>query len=135
MDSMVGTLNTMSVKVSMPTSFSLFITGSLLTFFFAMSLAASSMLAFSLMAITGLVITCLAISVSGAKDGSIIFRRMSRSVMMPTGLSAWTTIIEPMLNLFIVATTSFMVVSARTTLTSLVITSRTRTILAICFVS
>ena len=130
-DSSVGTLNTMSVYVSMPTSFPSFITGSLLIFFFAMSLAASSMLAVSFMVVIGLVITCLAVWVSGARLSSMILLRTSRSVMMPTGLSLCMTIMEPMLNLFIVATASFIVVSGRTTLTSLDMTSRTRTTLAI----
>ena len=120
----------MSVNVRMPTSFSLFITGTFLIFFFAMSFAASSMLAFSLIVVTGLVITCLAVRVSGARHGSTCLLRMSRSVMMPTDLSPCMTTIEPMLNLLSVATTSFTLVSGRTTLTFFVITSRTRTILA-----
>jgi len=115
----------------MPASLPLFMTGSFLTFFFAISLAASSMLSVSLIVITGLVMICLAVRVSGAKHCSTKRWRMSRSVMMPTALSPCTTIMEPMLNLFIVATTSLTVVSGRTTRTSFDITSLTRIILAI----
>lgn len=89
------------------------------------------MLAVSLIVSTGLVITCLAVRVSGARHGSTILRSMSRSVIMPTGLSPWTMSMEPMSNLFIVATTSFMLVSGRTTLTSLDIASLTKTMPAI----
>jgi len=87
MDSRVGTLATMSVYVIIPTSLPLFMTGSLLTLFLAIRLAVSSMLAVSLMVSTGLVMICLAVRVSGARHGSTNLLRMSRSVMMPTGLS------------------------------------------------
>ena len=96
-----------------------------------MSLAASSMLAVSMMVNTGLVMTCLAVRVSGARHGSTNLRRMSRSVMIPIGLSPCTTTMEPMSNLFIVATTSLTLVSGRTTLTSFAITSLTKTMPAI----
>ena len=131
MESMVGTLVTMSVKVTMPTSFWLFMTGSLLTLFLTISLAASSILAVSMMVNTGLVMTCLAVRVSGARHGSTNLLRMSRSVMMPTGLSPCTTTMEPMSNLFMVATTSLTLVSGRTTLTSFDMMSLTRTMPAI----
>ena len=121
----------MSVYVIMPTSLPLSITGSFLTLFLAISLAVSSMLAVSLIVSTGLVIICLAVKVSGARHGSTILLRMSRSVIMPTGLSLCTIIMEPMLNLFMVATTSFMLVSGRTTLTSFDMMSLTSIILAI----
>jgi len=121
----------MSVKVRIPTSLPSFMTGRRFAFLVAMSLAASSMLAFSLMVITGLVMTCLAAMVSGARLSSTILLRMSRSVIIPIGLPAWTTIIDPTSYLFMVATTSFMMVSLRTTLRSLDIMSRTRTIPAI----
>jgi len=133
MDSRVGTLATMSVYVIIPTSLPLFMTGSFLTLFLAISLAVSSMLAVSLMVSTGLVMICLAVRVSGARHGSTNLLRMSRSVMMPTGLSPCTTTMEPMSNLFMVATTSLTLVSGRTTLTSFDMTSLTRTIPAISF--
>ena len=117
----------------MPTTSLLLVTGNFFTFFFAISLAASSMLAVSLMVMTGLVMTCLAVSVSGARHSSTILLRTSRSVMMPTGLSACTTSMEPMFNLFIVATTSLTVVSGRTTRTSFDMMSLTRIMLAILF--
>lgn len=72
----------------MPTRLLLLVTGSFLIFFLAMSLAASSMLAFSFMVITGLVMICLAVRFSGARHCSTSLMRMSRSVMIPTGLSA-----------------------------------------------
>lgn len=125
----------MSVKVTMPTILLLFVTGRRLILFLAMSFAASSIVVFSFIVVTGLVMICLAVRVSGARHCSTSLLRMSRSVMMPTGLSAWVTIIEPMLNLFIVATTSLTVVSGRTTRTSLDITSLTRIMLAILFCS
>ena len=133
MDSRVGTLATMSVYVIMPTILSLFMTGSFLTLFLAMSLAVSSMLAVSFVVSTGLVMICLAVRVSGARHGSTSLLRMSRSVMIPTGLSPCTIIMEPMSNLFMVATTSFMLVSGRTTFTSFDMTSLTRTMPAILF--
>lgn len=83
----MGTLNTMSVYVSIPTSFPSFITGILLIFFLAISLAASSRLVVSLMVVTGLDMTCLAVKASGARLGSTSLLRTSRSVMIPTGLS------------------------------------------------
>jgi len=121
----------MSVKVRIPVSLPSFMTGRRFAFFEAMSFAASSMLAFSLMVITGLVMMCRAVTVSGARLSSTILVRISRSVMIPMGLSAWTTIIDPTSYLFMVATTSFMMVSLRTTLRSLDMMSRTRTIPAI----
>lgn len=131
----VGTLNTMSVKLTMPTILPSSMTGSLLILFFAISLAASSMLAVSLIVITGLVMICLAVNASGARHGSTSLLKMSRSVMIPTGLSPCITKMEPMSNLLSVATTSFMLVSGRTTLTSFDIMSLTRTIPAMILVS
>lgn len=131
MDSRVGTLATMSVYVIIPTNLPLFMTGSLFTLFLAISLAVSSMLAVSLVVSTGLDMICLAVRVSGARHGSTNLLRMSRSVMMPTGLSPCTTTMEPMSNLFMVATTSLTLVSGRTTLTSFDMTSLTRTMPAI----
>ena len=119
------------MKVRIPTSLASLMTGRRFAFLVAMNLAASSMLAFSLMVITGLVITCLAVIVSGARLSSTILVRMSRSVMIPIGLPDWTTIIDPTSYLFMVATTSFMMVSLRTTLRSLDMISLTRTIPAI----
>ena len=78
----------MSVKVRIPVSLPSFMTGRRFAFFEAMSFAASSMLAFSLMVITGLVMMCRAVTVSGARLSSTILVRISRSVMIPMGLSA-----------------------------------------------
>lgn len=72
----------------MPTSLLLFVTGRRLILFLAMSFAASSIVVFSFIVVTGLVMICLAVRVSGAKHCSTNLLRMSRSVMMPTGLSA-----------------------------------------------
>jgi len=134
-ESMFSTLFAMSVKVTMPTSFSFFITGSFLTFFVAMSLAASSMLAVSLMVNTGVVMICLAVRVSGVKHGSTTLLSMSRSDITPTGLSSCTTIMEPMLNLFMVAATSLTLESGGITLTFFDMTSLTRTLAVILFLT
>ena len=115
----------------MPTILSFFMTGIFLTRFSAMSLTTSSTLADSHIVITGLVMICFAVMVSGDKHGSTTLLRTSRSDITPTGLSSCTTIIEPILYLFIAATTLCTLESGPTTFTSFVMTSRTRSVVAI----
>jgi hypothetical protein len=66
-ESILGTSKTMSVEVMTPASLLLSMTGKVLTFFCAMSLAASSTVADSLMVTTGEDMICLAVKARGAK--------------------------------------------------------------------
>lgn len=128
---MLGIANIMSVSERMPTSLLLLVTGRCFILLCFIRLAASWIVACWSIVVTGVVATILAVMALGGSPCSYPRTRASLVVMMPTGLSFCTRMIEFMSYLVSVAITSCRLVSWRTTLGFLVMMSLTIMLVAI----